>query len=126
MDLYVKALFADMLKKFHIETDGVSDECNLVIDESHPVLLRYDPSSEKIMMIATVDMNGVKDKGAFFKSMLYAGLNPLNSNEPGIGIDKQSELCFSYLGIPRYAANVDFICQEMSRLVEWNKQITIH
>ena len=126
MDLYIKALFADMLRKFHIETNEVSDECHLVIDESYPILLRYDPASEKIMMIASVDMERVKDKRTFFKHMLYAGLNPLNSKDPGMGMDKESELCFSFLGIPRYVANVDFICQEMARLVEWNKQITIH
>ncbi len=124
-DLFIKNLFADVMKKMELETEGLpaGHEYSLMIDEQHPVLLRYDAPTERIMLIGALDTQSAQDQDALLKRILWAGLNPLRTNGPGVGLDESSGFYFSYITLPRLSVSADAICKELIKLVEWGKSL---
>lgn len=124
-DLFIKNLFADVMKKMELDTEGLpaSHEYSLMIDEQHPVLLRYDAPTERIMLIGTLDAQSALDQDALLRRILRAGLNPLRTDGPGVGLDESSGLYFSYVTLSRLSVSADSICREMIALVEWGKRL---
>lgn len=124
-DLFIKNLFADVMKKMELDTEGLpaSHEYSLMIDEQHPVLLRYDAPTERIMLIGSLDTQLAQDQDALLKRILRAGLNPLRTDGPGVGLDEESGFYFSYITLPRLSVSADAICKEMIKLVEWGKKL---
>nr|WP_298165796.1 CesT family type III secretion system chaperone [uncultured Pseudomonas sp.] len=124
-DLFIKNLFADVMKRMQLDTEGLpaSHEYSLMIDEQYPVLLRYDAPTERVMLIGSLDTQAAQDPAALRTRILRAGLNPLRTGGPGVGLDEESGLYFSYATLPRMSASADSICREMIALVEWGKRL---
>lgn len=124
-DLFIKNLFADVMKRMQLDTEGLpaSHEYSLMIDEQYPVLLRYDAPTERVMLIGSLDTQAAQDPGTLRTRILRAGLNPLRTGGPGVGLDEESGLYFSYVTLSRMSASADSICREMIALVEWGKKL---
>jgi hypothetical protein len=125
IDPFIETLFSDVFKKMKIDIPSGMNDFRLFIDEQYPVLLRYDGPTERIMLLGMLDIDSFEDKTAIYERLLHAGINPLLGNEPGVGIDKKSKCCFSYLTLPRQTVNAEQICHEIGRLVEWGKKILV-
>lgn len=124
MDPFIQSLFIDVFKKMEIQPPEDMTEFRLMIDEQHPVLLRYDAQQEQVIILALLDIHDHNDKPALYQRLLEAGLNPLFGRGPSVGVDEKSGCCMSYFTFSRQVANAKLICQNIARLVEWNKQVT--
>ncbi len=128
-DIFIRNLFSAVFKKIGMDVDPQSgkEEHELIIDNEHPVLMRYDKILEQVMLIGMINIDSIPktERPKLMERLLRAGLNPLRGIDPGAGIDDKSGLCFSYFTLPRNSVNVDVICEKMVRLVEWNKKILI-
>ncbi|MDW6004638.1 type III secretion system chaperone family protein [Vibrio mangrovi] len=125
MDPFIQTLFLDVFKKMEIDVPAGMTEFRLVVDEEHPIFLRYDARTERIMILGMLDIDERTDKTTLYRRLLNAGLNPLLGQEPGVGIDEKSGCCFSYLTLSRQAVNAELVCHEIGRLVEWGKRILV-
>ena len=126
-DVFIKTLFSSVYEKIGLpqSLNAITDDHELVIDEQHPVLMRYDRSTEQLLLISQVEIAtiSVSEQPELNKRLLHAALNPLRNLGPGVGIDDKSGLCFSYFMLARHAMNADLICQKLAELVEWNKKL---
>lgn len=125
MDAFIGTLFHDVFKKMEIEVPAGMSEFQLMVDDEFPVLLRYDVKTEHVMLLSMLDIDSFDDKTEIYTRLLHAAMNPLLGNDPGVGIDKTSKCCFSYLTLPRQTVNAEQVCQEIGRLVEWGKNLLV-
>ncbi|MEI8635144.1 hypothetical protein P4S72_30005 [Vibrio sp. PP-XX7] len=125
IDPFIQTLFCDVFKKMDIDIPLEMEEFRLIIDEQYPVLLRYDASTERILLLGMLDIDSYDDKAAIYKRLLHAALNPLLGSDPGVGIDEKSNCCFSYLTLPRQTVNAEQVYHEIGRLVAWGKKVLV-
>lgn len=124
-DAFIETLFHDVFKRMGIEAPSGMSEFRMMVDEQYPVLLRYDVPTERIMLLSMLDIDAFDDKTVIHTRLLHAAMNPLLGKDPGVGIDKASKCCFSYLTLPRQTVNAEQVCHEIGRLVEWGKNILV-
>ncbi|PXF30889.1 hypothetical protein WH50_12830 [Pokkaliibacter plantistimulans] len=128
-DIFINRLFSETFEKMGIQLDpdNIGSEYQLLIDDQYPVLMRYDPINERVLLVSNVDTSQVSDKllPVVTNRLLQAGLNPLMASGPGAGRDEKSGLFFCYTTLPRHDINADKVCQEMIKLVEWSKQAVV-
>lgn len=128
-DAFIRNLFAAVFKKMGMDVGSQpgKEEYEFIIDDEHPVLMRYDKISEQVMLIGIIDIDTISktERPGLIERLLRAGLNPLRNADPGAGIDDKSGLCFSYFTLSRNSVNADVICEKMVRLIEWNKKILV-
>ena len=126
-DVFIKTLFSSVYEKMGLpqSLNAITEDHELVIDEQHPVFMRYDRNTEQLLLISQVEIATVpvSEQPELHKRLLRAALNPLRNLGPGVGIDDNTGLCFSYFMLARHAMNADLICKKLAELVDWNKKL---
>lgn len=124
-DKLISTLFHDFMASMGMSPKRCSsnEDYELVIDNEHPVLLRYDAQQEHVILMGMLKTDAIPpaDLPDFHKQVLDAALNPLRGSGPGVGIDQTSGMCFSYFTLPRHSVTVEIIRSKLAELVEWNK-----
>ena len=126
-DTFIRNLYNGVYKSLGLPafSGKVTGEHQLLIDQRHPILMQYDPKMEQLLLIGQVNVEEVpqSEQLKLYQHLLQASLNPLRNSGPGIGMDNQSQLLFSYFQLPRQFINVEQVCQKLAELVEWNQKL---